>query len=319
MVKISFVIIGFNEGKNIVKAINSIQELKLNNYEIIYIDSNSSDNSLELLKQFNVKKYVVESNYHSAALARLVGSKIAVGEYIFFLDGDMEIDKGSDLEFCMDILNDNEYGVISGKLREKIYSSNEIIKEIDDRYSVKGVLETLKDPGGYFIIKKSTLMKAGNFNAKFKNNEEIDLFSRVKKDGYKLVRTNKLMCIHNHNSDSMDKKFINRLKKRFYRDFWKVLVSSIKNNYIKEYIQFKTQRNTIRSICITFFSIIGIFLTPINPIFLLLVVIYYSLLLIKKNGDFMALTLSQLNNVMVIISIIYIFENVNIKYQVIKK
>lgn len=315
MVKISFVIIGFNEGENIIKAINSIKELKLSHYEIIYIDSNSSDNSLELLEAFDIKKYVVKSNYYSAALARFIGSEIANGEYIFFLDGDMEIDKESDVEFCLNILNDDEYGVISGKLREKIYHHNNIVSEVDDRYNVECELETLKAPGGYFIIKKDILIEAGNFDARFKNNEEIDLFSRVKNIGYRIGRTNRLICTHNHSIDNQKKGYIYRFTNKFYRDFWLVLFKSIKKQYFNVYLSFNTQRKTIRSIIITFLTTISMIILPITPIFFGLACIYYTLLVIRKKSIKNILE-SQKYNLMIILSFIFIFSKISIKYNI---
>ncbi|WP_432643754.1 glycosyltransferase, partial [Clostridium perfringens] len=51
-VKLSFVIIGKNEANNIEKCIFSIvNNCNLKDYEIIFIDSNSSDNTLEILKR----------------------------------------------------------------------------------------------------------------------------------------------------------------------------------------------------------------------------------------------------------------------------
>lgn len=317
MIKISFIIIGYNEGNNIIKCINSIKEMNLRNYEIIYIDSNSNDNTISMLKKYkDVRKYKIESNLYSAALARNIGSQYANGEYIFFLDGDMEISKESDIKFCLEKINTREIGIISGKLREKIYRDNKEIFEITDRYKVKEELEKLRAPGGYFFIKKDILISSGNFNISIKNNEEIDLFSRVKKLGYEIYRTNKLECIHNHCLDNESKNYIKRLKKRFYRDFWRVLYSSIKNNYIKEYLSFKTQQKTMRSIIMTLIGIISTIILPINKLLFIFVCIYYLLLFGANRKNLKGVVSKQINNIMTLFSVIFVFEKVNVSYSV---
>jgi len=58
---IGFIIIGKNEGPKLVKCINSIKRTIDHNgigeYEIIYVDSNSTDNSIELVNEIegNIK------------------------------------------------------------------------------------------------------------------------------------------------------------------------------------------------------------------------------------------------------------------------
>ena len=56
---IGFIIIGKNEGHKLVRCINSIKktidENNIGDYEIIYVDSKSTDNSIELVEKFNVQ------------------------------------------------------------------------------------------------------------------------------------------------------------------------------------------------------------------------------------------------------------------------
>ena len=86
--KISFIIIGRNEGwklTNCLKSVfNTITYNKLDNYEIIYVDSKSTDNSIESVKQFkNVKIFQLTIDYN-AAIARNVGANKSKGQVLFF-------------------------------------------------------------------------------------------------------------------------------------------------------------------------------------------------------------------------------------------
>ena len=92
---ISFIIIGRNEGWKLTKCFESIfQTIEHNNlthYEVIYIDSDSTDDSIERAKKFNqIKIFQLTADYN-AAIARNVGAKEAKGDVLFFIDGDMEI------------------------------------------------------------------------------------------------------------------------------------------------------------------------------------------------------------------------------------
>ena len=92
---ISFIVIGKNLGINILNCISSIDEtIKQNNLkqtEIIYIDSNSTDNSIELITHFDGLKIYKLTSRCNAATARNLGFKKSKGEILFFIDGDMEL------------------------------------------------------------------------------------------------------------------------------------------------------------------------------------------------------------------------------------
>ena len=57
--KISIVVPVLNEGKNLIKLTTEIKKVKnknkIKNFEIIFVDDNSSDNSLEIFKSLKKK------------------------------------------------------------------------------------------------------------------------------------------------------------------------------------------------------------------------------------------------------------------------
>ena len=74
--KISVIVIGKNEYPNIIKCLNSINDLQSkdysNNYEIIYVDSDSKDESISYIKDDfkNVSIYKISGKIN-AAIARM--------------------------------------------------------------------------------------------------------------------------------------------------------------------------------------------------------------------------------------------------------
>ncbi len=90
---VSILILSYNEKKWIAKVIKSLQAQTVKNFEIILVDNNSSDGSVELAqKKFPWMKIVRNASnlgtpgYNSAV-------KKARGKYIFFIATDMEIEK----------------------------------------------------------------------------------------------------------------------------------------------------------------------------------------------------------------------------------
>lgn len=93
MLKITIVIPAFNEGKNIIECVRSLkaQDFPENDFEIIVVDNNSTDNTLELIKTLNIT-YTVEYKKGPAA-AKNAGIKMATGNIIAFVDGDCVADR----------------------------------------------------------------------------------------------------------------------------------------------------------------------------------------------------------------------------------
>ena len=79
-VKFSIVIPNYNEDKYIRECLESVFSQTYNNYEVIVVDDGSTDNSLQIVKDFNVKIY--HSNGLHAGGARNLGIDNASGDYI---------------------------------------------------------------------------------------------------------------------------------------------------------------------------------------------------------------------------------------------
>ena len=99
--KISAVICSYNRARFIISAVESIfnQEYNKNLYEVIVVDNNSTDNTVELLEQYKTAhpdyhfSYFVEYN-QGVAFARTRCAKEAQGEIVAFLDDDSTAQPG---------------------------------------------------------------------------------------------------------------------------------------------------------------------------------------------------------------------------------
>ena len=89
---VSIIIPVYNASRFLEETINSIQEQTYSNWEAIFIDDCSSDNSYDIIKQYqkNDKRIKVIKNKinNGVAISRNNGIDYVKGEYLCFLDAD---------------------------------------------------------------------------------------------------------------------------------------------------------------------------------------------------------------------------------------
>ncbi|NIJ46013.1 glycosyltransferase involved in cell wall biosynthesis [Wenyingzhuangia heitensis] len=117
---LSIVVPVYNEEGNVTLLTDNIDKgLEGYNYEIIYIDDCSTDNTRKEVKELNHPKVILvelRKNYgQSSAIA--AGIDIAKGEYIITMDGDLQNDP-SDLPAMLDKLIEEDLDMITG-IRQK--------------------------------------------------------------------------------------------------------------------------------------------------------------------------------------------------------
>src|SRR5699024_8084583 len=92
MPKVSIIVPVYNVEKYLKQALESAVNQTLNDIEIICIDDCSTDNSLNILKEYQLKdnriKIIEQKENKGQGVARNLGLNIAEGEYIMFLDPD---------------------------------------------------------------------------------------------------------------------------------------------------------------------------------------------------------------------------------------
>lgn len=231
---LSIVIICKNESENIERCIKSVLSLPNDfNYEVILIDSNSTDNTLDIAKKFDISIFQLKSKWkHNAAVARYLGSKKCSGKYILFLDGDMELDTAFLNKGIHILEKDKAVGAVSGKLSEYTYENKQLVHKTEDVYNVEFIGKRY-DMGGVFIIKNSILQEIGNFDINLDANEDLDLCYRIYAAGYSFVRLPEVIAIHHTETYYSIKGIHFRYKSNRYTSIWKVLFKSVQNKYLK--------------------------------------------------------------------------------------
>jgi glycosyltransferase involved in cell wall biosynthesis len=129
---LSIVVPLYNEEENAVLLTRKIHESLIGyNYQIIYIDDFSTDNTRKVVKEMNDEKvHLIElkKNY-GQSLALAAGIDYAEGEYIITMDGDLQNDP-SDIPQMLEYALNDEYDVVTG-IRQKRKDS--LVKKIPSK------------------------------------------------------------------------------------------------------------------------------------------------------------------------------------------
>ena len=89
---ISIIVPTLNEEKILAKTLSKLKELTVCDYEIIVTDGKSTDNTIAIAKRYADK--VVENTSgkrQTIGEGRNMGADVAKGEYLVFMDADVEI------------------------------------------------------------------------------------------------------------------------------------------------------------------------------------------------------------------------------------
>ncbi|MBM3282881.1 glycosyltransferase family 2 protein [Candidatus Gottesmanbacteria bacterium] len=199
---ISFIVIGRNEGNKINKCISSIfdaiKENKITDYEIIYVDSNSTDNSIMNALQYDNIIVFKITGYYNAAIARNIGYLESSGEYLLFMDGDMELFS----TFIPVIFDDSfklKYDFVSGDIINCYYDYNGKYIRNAFYYNNKKLTKDYytTTTGGIFAIKRNIWLLVNGMTPKYRRSQDLDFGLRLSRKRIFLLRKHELVVRHN--------------------------------------------------------------------------------------------------------------------------
>jgi glycosyltransferase involved in cell wall biosynthesis len=170
-----------------------IKEDKIDSYEIIYVDSKSTDKSVDIALSFKeIRVFEIEGECN-AAIARNIGAKEAKGDILFFIDGDMELLSG----FFPKVIENGKlvYPFVSGLFIDVIHDEN--WNYLGEKVRSKITKDTYQTTtGGLFIVEKELWNNVGGIDDRLRINEDFDLALRLSQKGYKLLRKADLLAKH---------------------------------------------------------------------------------------------------------------------------
>ncbi|MBL7051310.1 glycosyltransferase family 2 protein [Candidatus Woesearchaeota archaeon] len=257
--KISVIIPVFNSDKTLENCLKSVTNQTYQNYEIIIVNNNSSDNSLQIINKFqkankNVKLF--SEKKQSIGAARNTGEKKANGKVVLMVDSDCVVPRNWVKNMAEPILN-KECDATQGSqsLMVDNFWSNQIQRRYlqKENYSYKeaiGLIDTKN-----FAISSATLKSLGYTNRNYPVGNDLDLSIRFQMNNSKLIFLKDVKVQHLH-PDS----FKTIVHKKFNRGYWCSRIT-------KHYQNFLNNTDFSRRTAQTFWSFIKFFPGLIKTMF----------------------------------------------------
>lgn len=233
---LSVVVIGKNEALNLKNLYNSLVNINISK-EIIYVDSASDDNSVEISRHYCDKVVVLEkSDKLCASAGRYIGTQYAKYTWILYLDGDMELEN----EF-IEFLNNKDFEKFDTNISGFMGFYKYIYKDdsSDENRLLQPKNKIVEHFGGAVMLRKDIVISAGNWNPSVVANEEFDLYVRIQKLGFFVYGLDIKMVKHIAKKVSNFNTLISLfypLNKRFY-GFGQSLVSQYKHGTLCYFIK----------------------------------------------------------------------------------
>ena len=196
---IGLVAIGRNEGQRLRACLGSALAV-LPREQIVYVDSNSSDDSLEIAGKFGVAIVKLDDvSPLTAARARNAGfaellARCPKLELVQFIDGDCELASGW-LDVAARSLDQHpEVAVVCGRVRERFPERSTYNWLCDQEWDAP-IGETLAC-GGNAMFRVKPFEQVGGFRSELIAGEEPELCLRLREQDWKVRRLDAPMTVH---------------------------------------------------------------------------------------------------------------------------
>ena len=191
------VVIGRNEGLRLQRCIQSVAGER---HKVVYVDSGSSDNSIEIAQCLGADVVCLDMSLpFTAARARNVGfnrlQEISVDlRYVQFVDGDCGVIPGWLAQAENFLEAHPDVAIVCGRLRER-HPERSIYNLLCDIEWNTVVGET-NACGGIAMVRSSAFIECHGYKESLIAGEEPELCVRLRKKGWEIWRLNEEMALH---------------------------------------------------------------------------------------------------------------------------
>lgn len=256
-IDVSIIIVSYNTKKLTLETLNSVYEKTTNlKYEAIVVDNNSQDDTVTEIKKHYPSVQVIENSSNLGfGAANNIGSKVAKGKYLFFLNSDTILINNAIKKLFNFLENNANIGAVGGNLYFKdatpTTSMNRlfpgVLSEIDNfffnlpsnlyfkknvffNYSNKPLIFKGNISGADLMINKKLFEEINGFDKDFfMYYEETELLYRICKKNYKVALIPDAKIIHLEGASENKKDISHR---RSFNSKWKYLKKTNKSRLI---------------------------------------------------------------------------------------
>ncbi|GIQ70370.1 glycosyltransferase [Xylanibacillus composti] len=194
---VSVVIPNYNYAKTLPRCLEALQHQTYKHFEVIVIDDGSTDESVEIAKQYPCR--LIQTRNNGVSAARNLGAAEAKGEIVFFLDSDVALFEDALANTVTAFEEDPTLGSVCG-----IYAKEALFRDslFEEYRTLQGYYWRKSSEGyvtaGFFslgAVRKSVFMELGGFDRRLNNSEDIEFGHRLN-EKYRLLLTSKVMGYH---------------------------------------------------------------------------------------------------------------------------
>jgi cellulose synthase/poly-beta-1,6-N-acetylglucosamine synthase-like glycosyltransferase len=192
---LSIVIIGRNEGERLERCILTAQAIEgWTPSEILYVDSGSTDGSLDLAARLGATVLPLSPGTFTAARARNLGWRQATGELILFLDGDTILNADFPVAALAELQKSATNAAAWGHRREICPCLSIYVRVLDlDWVYAPGETQFF---GGDVLVRRAALESVDGFDESLIAGEEPEMCRRMRNLGWRIQHIDQPMTLH---------------------------------------------------------------------------------------------------------------------------
>lgn len=186
---VSIVVCSYNGARTLRECMVSLQDLHYPNYEVIFVDDGSKDNTQEIMKDFPRVRNIIQKN-RGLSVARNVGIAAAKGEVVAFTDSDCMADRDW-LYFLVHALLSADFAAVGGPNISPPATDwiQAVVGAAPGSPSHVLLTDTIAEhvPGCNMAYHKWALDEIGGFDPEYrKAGDDVDVCWRLMQRGYQI-------------------------------------------------------------------------------------------------------------------------------------
>lgn len=209
------VILTYNSGKKIKKLLESIKIQSLKPTRVIAIDSNSSDDTAKIAKEYGCEVKIIKKEDFDHGGTRTYAARSSFAEFIIYMTDDVIMYDSHSFENLLKFFNNEKVGAVFGRqipyeetnifgkhLRYFNYPDYDYIRGYEDRskYGIK----TCFLSNSFCAYRKEFLEKIEYFKDSLILGEDTYIGAKLLLNGYKIAYSSKAIVYHSHNYSIID-------------------------------------------------------------------------------------------------------------------
>ena len=194
--KVSIIIVNYNGKELLQKCLDSLLKVNYNNFEIILVDNNSTDGSVEFITKNYPSLIIIKLDSNKGfAEPNNVAAKISKGKYLLFLNNDTVVTPNFISEMVKVMETDKKIAICQSLLLKpdgSVDSSGDFIDHLGVVYNSKTKIDEIREvssaKGASMLVRSDIFKKLGGFDQKFfVTFEDVDLCWRSWILGYRVL------------------------------------------------------------------------------------------------------------------------------------